>query len=68
MRVKNIKIGNYCPICGTYHEVEVNEEDYMIWIQHSNKSIHELLPYLNSTECEQLIQRLCPKCVNDDFN
>lgn len=67
MKNRDIKIGNYCPICGSFHEVKVNEADYVAWA-YNNVSIYKALSYLNSTEREQLITKLCPKCVNDDFN
>ena len=46
-----------CPMCTEEHSVEIEYEDFLDW--ENGKLAQYAFPYLNSTEREQLISRLC---------
>ena len=54
-----------CPMCAEEHSVEVEYEDFLDWEE--GKLAQYAFPYLNSTEREQLISRLCPSCQKKIF-
>ena len=54
-----INVAVTCPFCGTDHAVEVNLAQYEAW--------QNAMPDLTSTEREQLISGLCPKCQVEMF-
>ena len=54
-----------CPLCGANHAVEVNLAQYEAW--QSGELIQNAMPNLTSTEREQLISGLCPKCQAEMF-
>lgn len=55
-----------CPFCGNAHSVEVKEDDYFNW-KFDGMLAQNAFPYLNPTEREQLISRVCPKCQEKIF-
>lgn len=60
-----IEIWIECPMCGKEHTVEVEYKDFLDWEE--GKLAQYAFPYLNSTEREQLISRLCPSCQKEIF-
>ena len=54
-----------CPMCGKVHTVEVERADFLQWKK--GRLVQYAFPYLNSTEREQLISRLCPSCQKEIF-
>lgn len=63
--ISKIEIGIECPMCGEEHTVEVKYKDFLDWEE--GKLAQYAFPYLNSTEREQLISRLCPSCQKEIF-
>ena len=49
-----------CTFCGKFHLVEVDLEQFEAW--QNGELIQNAMPDLTSTEREQLISGLCPKC------
>ena len=49
-----------CPFCGKEHSVEVSESAFYEW--ESGELIQNAMPFLSSTEREQLISHICPEC------
>lgn len=54
-----------CPMCRKEHTVEVERADFLQWKK--GRLTQYAFPYLNSTEREQLISRLCPSCQKEIF-
>ena len=54
-----------CPFCGAEHAVEVNLAQFEAW--QNGELIQKAMPNLTSTEREQLISNLCPKCQAEMF-
>ena len=60
-----------CPFCKNEHTVEVSEHAYNQWL--GGTLIQKAMPNLSSTEREQIISHICPKCQvklfgEDDFD
>lgn len=55
-----------CPFCGAEHGVEVNLAQFERW--QNGELIQHAMPNLSSTEREQLISGLCPKCQAEFFD
>ena len=55
-----------CPFCGHFQEVEVNEIDYLDWID--GELAQNAFPYLTPDERELLISGICPTCWNQMFS
>jgi Zn finger protein HypA/HybF involved in hydrogenase expression len=60
-----ITVAIQCPFCGSYHEVEVDVEQYLAW--QNGELIQNAMPNLSATEREQLISGICPKCQREIF-
>lgn len=60
-----IYVGRECPFCGKYHEVMVNETDFIAW--QDGELVQNALPYLSANEREILVSGICPKCWTDTF-
>lgn len=54
-----------CPMCREEHTVKVERADFLQWKK--GRLTQCAFPYLNSTEREQLISRLCPSCQKEIF-
>lgn len=54
-----------CVMCGKDHSVAVDFEDFQDW--ENGKLVQDAFPYLDPTEREQLISRLCPSCQKEIF-
>ena len=63
--MRDVRIEITCPFCGATHYVEVAERDYNNW--HSGELAQKAFPYLSTTEREQLISYMCPKCQKSFF-
>lgn len=61
----DIRLEMRCPFCGGNHAVEVKEVDYNAW--QSGELAQRAFPYLSSTEREQIISHICPKCQEAVF-
>lgn len=62
---KNLTIAIQCPFCHEYHEVNVNETAFDLWM--AGELIQNAMPDLTPTEREQLISKLCPECQKKVF-
>ena len=56
-----IYIGRECPICGCYHKVLVDEDDYIAW-KNGDLLAQEAFPYLTASEREILMSGICRTC------
>ena len=54
-----------CPFCGHFHEVEVNDMDYLDW--KDGELIQNAFPYLSASERELLVSGICPTCWDKMF-
>ena len=63
--MRDIRIEITCPFCGATHYVEVAERDYNNWL--GGELAQKAFPYLSTTEREQLISHMCPKCQESFF-
>lgn len=63
--MRDIRIEITCPFCGATYYVEVAEHDYNNWL--SGELAQKAFPYLSTTEREQLISYMCPKCQESFF-
>ena len=54
-----------CPFCNSDHAVEVSLAGYIEWER--GELIQKAMPDLTSTEREQLISGICPKCQAEFF-
>ena len=64
--MQKINVETYCPMCHTYHYVEVNERDFYAW--QSGKLAQDAFPYLSAEEREMLISGICPECWAEMFS
>lgn len=60
-----IDVDLICPFCGADHAVEVSLAEYIEWER--GELIQRAMPDLTSTEREQLISHICPKCQIEMF-
>ncbi len=65
-KIRNLTVGNRCPMCGKVHTVTVNKTDFERW--QSGVSIQSAFPYLSANEREILISGTCPKCWDSMFS
>ena len=63
---EKFEISIRCPICGKYHSVFVEKEDYHKWLE-GNSHVQDVFPYLKAEDREILISGVCPKCWNNIF-
>lgn len=54
-----------CPFCHKAHELTVNLDNYLDWL--NGMSIQDAMPDLSATEREQLISEICPDCQQKIF-
>lgn len=60
-----VDINMVCPFCGNHHSVTVDDMQYTSW--QKGTLIQKAMPTLSTTEREQLISRICPKCQANIF-
>ena len=63
--MKKVCLTRVCPFCGRISQVLVNEEDYEKRL--NGGAVQNCFPYLNATEREIIISRMCPTCQDDFF-
>lgn len=61
----DIRLEMRCPFCGEEHFVEVREADFNAY--NNGELAQRAFPYLSSTEREQIISHICPKCQEAVF-
>lgn len=64
MRIR-IDVEMTCPFCGAEHSVKVSLAGFEAW--QNGELIQRALPELSTTEREQLISQICPKCQTSFF-
>lgn len=60
-----MRVGMNCVFCGNVHYVDVNEDNYAMWVK--GALIQKAMPELTATEREQLISHICPRCQESVF-
>ena len=60
-----INVEIICPLCGAEHSVKVDLAQFEAW--QNGELIQNAMPDLTPTEREQLISRMCPKCLAEVF-
>ena len=60
-----ITVGFTCPMCGTYHFLEVNFEQYLNY--QSGELVQNAFPHMSPTDRERFISGLCPDCQKKIF-
>ena len=63
---KDIILNMTCPFCARSHSVATTSESYNTWKQ-GGILIQDAMPFLSSTEREQLISQVCPRCQASIF-
>ena len=58
-------LGRECPICGEYHEVLINEEDYYAYLD--GELVQVAFPYLTADEREIIVTGICKDCWDKMF-
>ena len=56
----NLSVETICPFCGTTYFVDVDEKDYVNWI--NGGMVQDCFPYLSANDRERLISGICPDC------
>lgn len=64
--MQKIFVETYCPMCHTYHYIEVNERDFYAW--QGGKLAQDAFPYLSAEEREMLISGICSDCWEKMFS
>ena len=62
---EEITVATTCPFCGQTHEIDVNETDFVDWMD--GVLAQDAFPYLSADEREMLISGICPKCWDEMF-
>jgi len=60
-----IFLSRKCPFCGQYHDVLVDEIDYIAYL--SGELIQNAFPYLTADEREIIQTGICSKCWEGMF-
>lgn len=59
-KIRNLTVGNRCPLCGKVHNVTVDKAGFERWIL--GVSVKSAFPYLSADEREILLSGICPEC------
>lgn len=60
-----ISIGFECPMCGKYHMITVELEQYLEY--QSGALVQDAFPHMSPTDRERFISGLCPDCQKKIF-
>ena len=61
----NITIGFTCPMCGIYHFLNIDFEQYLDY--QSGELVQDAFPKMSPTDRERFISGLCPDCQKKVF-
>ena len=60
-----ISVGFECPMCGEYHMLTVDLEQYLNY--QSGELVQDAFPHMSPTDRERFISGLCPDCQKEIF-
>lgn len=60
-----ISVGFECPMCGEYHMLTVDLEQYLNY--QSGELVQDAFPHMSPTDRERFISGLCPDCQKKIF-